>query len=71
MPRVPTEEEALRARDARNWRGRADALANVVAEFLRVDTACAANPKDREMHDRRVTTRLALRTVLAEYLRTD
>jgi hypothetical protein len=71
MPRVPTEEEAIRARDARNWRGRADTLAKAVSEFLRIDTASAMTPRDLNLHDRRAVARLAMQTALVDYLRTE
>jgi hypothetical protein len=70
MPRVPTEEEVLLARDAANWRGRADALAKAVGEFLRVDAQVGLMPRDREILDRRAVSRVAMQTALIDYLRT-
>jgi hypothetical protein len=71
MPRVPTEEEVLRRRDAAAWRERADALAKAVSEFLRIDTQVGMVPRDRELHDRRAVSRLAVQTALVDYLRTE
>ena len=71
MPRVPTEEEAIRARNARDWRGRADALSKAVSEFLRVDTALQMLPHNRDLLDQRAVIRFAMQTALADYLRTD
>jgi hypothetical protein len=71
MPRVPTEEEVLRRREARDWRARADALAKAVSEFLRVDTQCVTHPCDLGMRGRRAVTLLSMNTALADYLRTE
>jgi hypothetical protein len=69
--RADTEEQALRRRNAADWRGRADMLATAVSRFLTVDTMATMMPRDREVHDRRALLKTALQVALTDYLRTD
>ena len=71
MPRVPTEEEVLRARNAADWRGRADALAKAVTEFLSITAQVPFMHRDRAMAERAAGAKAVVRDALADYPRTE